>query len=72
MNSEFFEAVKALAAEKNISTDYLFTKIEAARKVGEYSIPAVLLCGKKKDVLIKAMNGEETGTIFYGRKAAFR
>ena len=30
MNSEFFEAVKALAAEKNISTDYLFTKIEAA------------------------------------------
>ena len=30
MNSEFFEAVEALAAEKNISTDYLFTKIEAA------------------------------------------
>ena len=30
MNSEFFEAVKALAAEKNISTEYLFTKIEAA------------------------------------------
>ncbi|MBR0415031.1 MAG: transcription termination/antitermination protein NusA [Clostridia bacterium] len=30
MNSEFFEAVSALAAEKNISTDYLFTKIEAA------------------------------------------
>ena len=30
MNSEFFEAVKALAAEKNISTDYLFTQIEAA------------------------------------------
>ena len=56
----------------SFGTGGVVTKIEAARKVGEYSIPAVLLCGKKKDVLIKAMNGEETGTIFYGRKAAFR
>lgn len=30
MNSEFFEAVNALAQEKNISTDYLFSKIETA------------------------------------------
>ena len=30
MNSEFFEAVNALAAEKNIATDYLYTRIEAA------------------------------------------
>ena len=30
MNSEFFEAVKALAQEKNISTEYLFEKIETA------------------------------------------
>lgn len=30
MNKEFFDAVNALAAEKNISTDYLYAKIEAA------------------------------------------
>lgn len=30
MNSEFFEAVNALAAEKNIATEYLFEKIETA------------------------------------------
>lgn len=30
MNSEFFDAVNALAADKNIPTDYLYAKIESA------------------------------------------
>lgn len=56
----------------SFGTGGIATKIEAARKVGEYSIPSILLHGKKKDILLKAMSGEEKGTIFYGKKAAFR
>jgi hypothetical protein len=30
------------------------------------------LHGKKKDILLKAMEGEEKGTIFYGKEIAFK
>ncbi len=41
------------------------TKIEAARRAGEYYIPTVLLNGKRKDVLRNALEGEERGTVFF-------
>lgn len=44
------------------------TKIKAARKVGEYSIPAMILNGTHKDIILKAMKGEAKGTVFYGSK----
>ena len=44
------------------------TKIKAARKVGEYSIPAIILNGTHKDIILKAMKGEAKGTVFYGSK----
>lgn len=56
----------------SFGTGGISTKIEAAAKVGEYSIPSILLHGKKKDILLKAMNGEEKGTIFCGKKASFK
>ena len=56
----------------SFGTGGISTKIEAAAKVGEYSIPSILLHGKKKDILLKAMSGEEKGTIFYGKKASFK
>jgi len=56
----------------SFGTGGVATKIEAARRVNEYSIPAILLHGKKPDILIKAMTGEEKGTIFYGKKASFK
>ena len=56
----------------SFGTGGVATKIEAAAMVGEYSIPSILLNGKKKDILLKAMKGEETGTIFYGKKAELR
>lgn len=56
----------------SFGTGGIATKIEAARRVNEYSIPAILLHGKKKDVLLKAMAGEEKGTVFYGKEIAFR
>lgn len=61
-----------ISGTSSFGTGGVATKIEAARTVGEYSIPAILLNGKKKDILIKAMSGDEKGTIFYGKKAAFR
>lgn len=56
----------------SFGTGGIATKIEAARMVGEYSIPAILLHGKKEDILTKAMSGEEKGTVFYGKKEALR
>ena len=56
----------------SFGTGGIATKIEAARRVNEYSIPAILLHGKKKDILLKAMAGEEKGTIFYGKEIAFK
>lgn len=56
----------------SFGTGGIATKIEAARRVNEYSIPAILLHGKKKDILMKAMEGEEKGTIFYGKEIAFK
>ena len=56
----------------SFGTGGIATKIEAARRVNEYSIPAILLHGKKKDILLKAMAGEEKGTIFYGKEVAFK
>ena len=38
----------------SFGTGGIATKIEAARRVNEYSIPAILLHGKKKDILLKA------------------
>ena len=56
----------------SFGTGGIATKIEAARRVNEYSIPAILLHGKKKNILIKAMRGEEKGTVFYGKEVAFK
>lgn len=56
----------------SFGTGGISTKIDAARMVGEYSIPAILLHGKKRDILLKAMSGEEKGTIFYGKKAGVK
>ncbi len=56
----------------SFGTGGIATKIAAADMVGEYSIPAILLHGKKKNILLKAMSGEEKGTIFYGKKAELK
>jgi glutamate 5-kinase len=56
----------------SFGTGGIVTKIEAARRVNEYSIPAILLHGKKKDILLKAKNGEEKGTVFFGKEVAFK
>ena len=56
----------------SFGTGGIVTKIEAARRVNEYSIPAILLHGKKKDILLKAKEGGEKGTVFFGKEVAFK
>ena len=52
--------------KSEFGTGGITTKIEAARKVNAYGIPLVLLNGKKQDVITRAAEEEETGTVFFG------
>jgi glutamate 5-kinase len=57
-----------IGEKSSFGTGGIATKIEAARLVNEYGISMLLLNGKKKDIIKKALNQEETGTIFMGGK----
>lgn len=69
--NELMDSIE-IKGTSSFGTGGIATKIAAADMVGEYSIPAILLHGKKKDILLKAMSGEEKGTIFYGKKAGLK
>lgn len=45
-------------------TGGIATKIEAAKTVNGYGIPMILANGKKEDILIKLINGDEKATVF--------
>lgn len=48
----------------SFGTGGIATKIEAARRAGEYGIPTVLLNGKHKNVILDAAEEERSGTVF--------
>ena len=54
------------AGTNRFGTGGVVTKIEAARRVNEFGIHMALLNGKKEDILRKAADGREEGTVFYG------
>lgn len=56
-----------IGQKSSFGTGGIETKIEAARLVNKYGISMVLLNGKKPDIIKKALNEEETGTVFSGR-----
>ena len=56
-----------IGKKSSFGTGGIATKIEAARLVNKYGISMVLLNGKKPDIIKKALNEEETGTVFSGR-----
>lgn len=56
-----------IGEKSSFGTGGIATKIEAARLVNKYGISMILLNGKKPDIIKKAWNGEETGTVFSGR-----
>ncbi|MFA7661541.1 MAG: glutamate 5-kinase, partial [Anaerovoracaceae bacterium] len=53
--------------KSDFGTGGILTKIEAARRVNEYGIPMILLNGRKKNVIRKAWEGQEIGTVFFGK-----
>ncbi|MEG0291605.1 MAG: glutamate 5-kinase [Anaerovoracaceae bacterium] len=48
----------------SFGTGGIGTKIEAAKRAGEYEIPTILLNGKKENIIIDAMAEKATGTVF--------
>ncbi len=56
-----------IGEKSSFGTGGIATKIEAARLVNRYGISMILLNGKKHDIIKKAMDHEETGTVFIGR-----
>lgn len=69
---ETVEDIDSLLAEISIGgtssfgTGGIASKIEAARLVNQYGSSMVLLNGKKNNIIRKAMDGEEKGTLFVG------
>jgi len=72
-DAEFLEVVSdPVELLKNIEigetngfgTGGIATKIEAAKTVNGYGIPMILANGKKEDILVKLLNGEERATLF--------
>lgn len=57
----------AIGGTSSFGTGGIASKIEAARLVNRYGLSMVLLNGKKPDIIKKALNEEETGTVFTGR-----
>lgn len=56
----------SIGGTSSFGTGGIASKIEAARLVNMYGNSMVLLNGKKSNIIRKAMNGEEKGTLFLG------
>lgn len=54
------------AGKSTFGTGGIVCKIEAARRVNEFGSAMILLNGKKKDIIISALEGTENGTLFVG------
>ena len=61
----------ALKSHCDIGTGGMATKIECARTVCEAGIECIIANGRKKDILLKIIEGENVGTIFKCGKAKF-
>ncbi|MCL1809332.1 MAG: glutamate 5-kinase [Clostridiales bacterium] len=57
-----------MSGKSSFGTGGISTKIEAARRVNEYGANLVLLNGRKRDIIKKALRGEERGTVFFGKQ----
>jgi len=55
----------------DLGTGGMATKLECARTVVEAGIECVMANGKKKDIILKIVNGENVGTTFTSKKARF-
>jgi len=63
---DLLKSTISMEGTNRFGTGGVATKIEAARRVNEFGIHMALLNGKKEDILRKAADGSEEGTVFYG------
>jgi glutamate 5-kinase len=70
----FDERVEAYAQDTSSekSVGGMTSKLEAAKKAGQYGIPTRLAGGGVKDVVLKAAAGEQIGTLFAAAKRMSR
>ena len=75
-DARFIPVVEKITAEmergagdalSGVGTGGMRSKIMAARKVGAYGVPMVILNGKKPGLLAALFDGRETGTLFLPR-----
>jgi glutamate 5-kinase len=68
------ERIEALAVGTNSekSVGGMASKLEAAKKAGNYGIPTRIAKGDVKNVIPRILNGEEIGTLFKARKRMSR
>jgi glutamate 5-kinase len=68
------ERIEALAhgtrSEKSVGG--MTSKLEAAKKAGNYGIPTRVVSGEAPDVIPRLVRGEEVGTLFLARKRLTR
>ncbi len=48
----------------SVGTGGMATKLAAAKKAGRYGVPTIIINGRKPGALMRAMAGEEIGTLF--------
>lgn len=53
-----------VSGTSSFGTGGIATKIEAARRAGQYGISTILLNGKKNNIILDAMEDKEKGTLF--------
>lgn len=53
-----------ISGTSSFGTGGIATKIEAARRAGEYGISTILLNGRKNNIILDAMEDKEKGTVF--------
>lgn len=57
-----------VSGTSSFGTGGIATKIEAARRAGQYGISTILLNGKKNNIILDAMEDKEKGTLFLAEK----
>ena len=58
----------AEATPSKLGSGGMLSKIEAVDRATRLGIPVIIANGKKKDIVLKILNGEFLGTFFYPRK----
>jgi len=54
----------AAGSGSNVGTGGMITKLAAAKRVGRFGAPTIIINGRKQGTLAMALNGQDVGTLF--------